>query len=61
MYSCELENCVLFQNIPAHEIEALLNTVPYRVQEFHKEETVFRLMEPALRIGIVLSGKVEAQ
>lgn len=61
MHSRELENCILFQNIPVHEIKTLLSTVPYRVQEFHKGETVFRLMEPALRIGIVLSGKVEVQ
>ncbi len=57
----ELENCILFQNIPADEIETLLNTVPHRVKELYRGEIVFRLMEPALQIGILLSGKVEVQ
>ena len=56
-----LENSPLFAGIPAVELRELLETTPHHIQCYDKGETIFHLMEPATRIGIILEGRVEAQ
>ena len=56
-----LEKSTLFQGVPAKDLRAYLEEVPHHIQCYDKEETIFHLMDPALRIGIVLEGRVEAQ
>ena len=56
-----LETSTLFKGIPAGELRKLLEEVPHYIQCYDKGESVFRLMDPADRIGIILEGSVEAQ
>ena len=56
-----LETSTLFKGIPAGELRKLLEETPHHIQCYDKGETIFRLMDPADRIGIILEGKVEAQ
>lgn len=56
-----LEKSTLFQEVPAKDLRAYLEEVSHHIQCYDKEETIFHLMDPALRIGIVLEGRVEAQ
>lgn len=56
-----LAKCSLFKGLPASKIQTLLEDIPHRIVRFDKEETVFHLMDPANRIGIILEGRVEAQ
>ena len=56
-----LEKSSLFKGIPAKELQECLETVPHHIQCYDKEETIFHLMDPALRIGIILEGRAEAQ
>ena len=56
-----LEKSPLFAGIPAVELRELLETTPHHIQCYDKGETIFHLMEPATRIGIILEGRIEAQ
>ena len=56
-----LESSALFQRIPAKDLRDDLEKIPHHIQCYDKGETVFRLMESAERIGIVLEGQVQAQ
>ena len=56
-----LENSTLFRGVPAKDLRAYLEETPHHIQCYDKEETIFHLMDPALRIGIILEGRVEAQ
>jgi len=56
-----LEKSVLFQGVGAKELRRYLGETPHRIQYYDKEETIFHLMDPASRIGIILKGRVEAQ
>ena len=56
-----LENSSLFQGIPAKDLRDDLEKIPHPIQCYEKGETVFRLLESADRIGIVLEGHVQAQ
>ena len=56
-----LEKSTLFSGIPAGELKEALEGTPHHMQCYDKGETVFHLMEPAARIGIILEGRVEAQ
>ena len=56
-----LEKCSLFRGVPLKELIIDLESVTYHVANYDKEETIFRLMEPASRIGIILKGRVQAQ
>ncbi len=56
-----LEKSSLFAGIPAKELREDLTAVPHHIQCYEKGETVFRLMEDADRIGIILEGRVQAQ
>ncbi|MBR3315351.1 MAG: Crp/Fnr family transcriptional regulator [Atopobiaceae bacterium] len=56
-----LRMCSLFAGIPEEDIRDDLDAVPHRIQRYGKGEAVFRLMDPANRAGIVLSGRVQAQ
>ena len=56
-----LEKSVLFSGVPAEELPGILETVPHHVRRFDRGETVFRLMEDADRIGVILEGRVQAQ
>ena len=56
-----LETSALFSGVPAPELREALEGTPHHIQCYDKGEIVFRLMEPAVRIGIILEGRVEAQ
>lgn len=56
-----LKRCALFAGVPEGEIEDALGAVPCRARRYEKGETVFRLMEAAERVGILLEGRVQAQ
>ena len=56
-----LETSALFSGVPAPELRGALEETPHHIQCYDKGEIVFRLMEPAARIGIILEGRVEAQ
>ena len=56
-----LENSTLFQGVEANVLRGYLEETPHHIQCYDKEETIFHLMNPALRIGIILKGRVEAQ
>ena len=55
-----LEKSSLFKNIPAKDLRLLLAEAPHHIQCYDKGETIFHLMDPASRIGIVLEGNVQA-
>ena len=56
-----LEKSTLFQGVEANVLREYLEETPHHIQCYDKEETIFHLMDPALRIGIILKGRVEAQ
>ena len=56
-----LEKSTLFQGVEAYVLRGYLEETPHHIQCYDKEETIFHLMDPALRIGIILEGRVEAQ
>jgi len=56
-----LEKSSLFAGIPASELRSILEEVPHHIQCYDKDEVIFRLMESATRVGIILGGRVEAQ
>lgn len=56
-----LDNNSLFKGVSEDEIERLLSTVPHQMRNYKKGETVFHLMEDASKIGILLSGRLQAQ
>ena len=56
-----LQKCSLFFNVPEAELRTLLDAVPHPIRRFAKGEILFRQMEKADRIGIILEGRVQAQ
>ncbi|WP_410514250.1 Crp/Fnr family transcriptional regulator [Paenibacillus sp. BR2-3] len=56
-----LQSCLFFRGKSAEDITALLQTMIYSVNLFHKKELIVNEGETADRIGIVLSGRVEVQ
>ena len=56
-----LEKSTLFQGVEAYVLRGYLEETPHHIQCYDKEETIFHLMDSALRIGIILEGRVEAQ
>ena len=56
-----LEKSTLFQGGEANVLRGYLEETPHHIQCYDKEETIFHLMDPALMIGIILEGRVEAQ
>ena len=56
-----LETSSLFAGIPVKELRDDLESTPHHIQCYDKGETIFFLMEEALRVGIVLEGHVQAQ
>ncbi|MGI6126993.1 MAG: Crp/Fnr family transcriptional regulator [Planifilum sp.] len=56
-----LEKSSLFAGVPAAKLREILESTPHFIQCYDKEETIFHLMEPAAKIGIILEGRAEAQ
>ncbi|MCR5825174.1 MAG: Crp/Fnr family transcriptional regulator [Oscillospiraceae bacterium] len=56
-----LEKSALFHGVPVADIRAALEETPHHVRQYEKGEVVFRLLESAERVGVVLRGRVEAQ
>lgn len=56
-----LEKSSLFRGIPEGEIREILEAVPHHVRNYERGETVFYLLDPADRVGIILEGAVQAQ
>lgn len=61
MYQSVLEKSALFSGVRADELNKILEETPHHVQCYDKGEIIFRLMEPAENVGIILEGRVEAQ
>lgn len=55
-----LEQSWLFQGLPASQIEKLVNEIPHTVHSYEKEEAVFRPLETADRVGVILQGSVQS-
>ena len=51
----------LFKGIPAKELRDALEKTPHHIQRCDKGETIFSLLEPASRVGVVLEGRAQAQ
>lgn len=56
-----IETSTLFCGMPAIELRNVLETTPHRIQCYDKDETIFHIMDPAVSIGILLEGRVQAQ
>lgn len=56
-----LEKSVLFTGVSTADLRSILEEIPHHIQCYDKGETIFRLLEEATRIGIILEGRVEAQ
>ena len=56
-----LERSSLFSGVPASDLREVLEGTAHYIQCYDKGEVVFRLMETATRIGIILEGRAEAQ
>jgi CRP-like cAMP-binding protein len=56
-----LKKSALFLALSVDVWQTALEQTPHRIQHYNKGEIIFHLMEPADKIGIVLSGKVEVQ
>lgn len=55
-----LEQSWLFQGMSASQIEKLVNEIPHTVHSYEKEEAVFRPLETADRVGVILQGSVQS-
>ena len=55
-----LEQSWLFQGLPVSQIEKLVNEIPHTVHSYEKEEAVFRPLETADRVGVILQGSVQS-
>ena len=53
--------CRLFRGLSVEEIETSISDIPCYVRHYEEGEMVYRLMSRADRIGIILSGRVEAE
>jgi CRP-like cAMP-binding protein len=53
------DNC-LFCGLFSNQIEELLRDIPYTVQIYEKDETIFQPLETAKRIGVILRGSVQS-
>ncbi len=56
-----LERSALFRGVPPKELGDLLESTPHRIRRYEKEETIFRVMDPADRVGVLLAGRAQAQ
>ncbi|WP_040950483.1 Crp/Fnr family transcriptional regulator [Gorillibacterium massiliense] len=56
-----LQKCLFFQEKSAEEIAALMGTIQTRTRKCTRGEVIVTEGEPALHLGIVLSGQVEVQ
>lgn len=56
-----LEKSSLFRGIPAYEISNDLEKIFYRIVRYDKGRLIFRPMESATRIAVILEGRVEVQ
>lgn len=55
-----LKNCSLFEGVPVDELRDCLASVPQHIQCYEKDEPIFRFMEEAHQIGIIMEGKVKS-
>lgn len=55
-----LEQSWLFKGMSASQIEKLVNEIPHTVHSYEKEEAVFRPLETADRVGVILQGSVQS-
>lgn len=55
-----LSDSWLFCGLSSDRIEKLLGDIPCTIQTYEREETVFRPLEMAKRIGVVLQGSVQS-
>ncbi|WP_238651364.1 Crp/Fnr family transcriptional regulator [Paenibacillus piscarius] len=59
--SAALQSCLLFRGKSAEEIELLLHTLAYSVSTYRKNAIILAEGDPAERLGILLSGRIEVQ
>lgn len=51
----------LFDGIAPGEVKRLIEATPHRVRRYARDEVIFRLMDEADRVGILLEGRVQAE
>ncbi|MGP1441280.1 MAG: Crp/Fnr family transcriptional regulator [Anaerovoracaceae bacterium] len=56
-----LEGSTLFQGLTAAALREALEAAPHHIQCYDKGETIFHMMKPAARAGVILEGRVEAR
>lgn len=56
-----LERSTLFQGLTAAALREALEAAPHHIQCYDKGETIFHMMKPAARAGVILEGRVEAR
>ena len=56
-----LSTCQLVEGLPLQEIEKLFTSVRYKISRYEKDQPIFRLMDDAYRVAIILQGSVQAQ
>ena len=56
-----LEGSTLFQGLTAAALREALEAAPHHIQCYDKGETIFHMMKPAARAGVILGGRVEAR
>lgn len=55
-----LKNCSLFEGVPMNDLRRCLAEVPQHIQCYEEGEPVFRFIEEALQIGIIMEGMVRS-
>jgi len=56
-----LETSSLFQGVSTAALRTDLENIPHHIQCYDKDEIIFHMMDDAVRIGIILEGRVQAQ
>ena len=56
-----LTKSALFRGLTIKEMQECLESVPHHIRCYDKDEVIFHLMDQALRIGIILEGRIQAQ
>ncbi|PNV61437.1 hypothetical protein C0033_14190 [Clostridium sp. chh4-2] len=56
-----LMQCPIFKHISATDVRQIMQDVPYQTVSLEKGEIIYRAEETANRIGIILSGCIEAR
>ena len=54
-----LSQCPIFKSLPENEILNFFSSIPYSINNYPKDDLIYRTGDTASRIGIILSGHLE--